>query len=169
MSYGRRRSYGNDRTRGYGRDGGMHACEDKNKIRLFLVGVSSLTINPLGEVITGQSSGGKSNLMNETLVYFPNVIDLTRMTEASPDRYEGNFNNKILKIGELHGIDKAQSKIRILISEGKLRLLTTSKDEHGNIVTGILETTGIPVFVSTTTSMHACMPLPKSLTGTCHD
>ena len=127
--------------------------ENENKLLLFMIAASSLTDKPMGAIITGESSAGKSHLMNRVLSYFDNVFEVTRMTEASPDRLGTNFKHKILKVEELHGAQKAQSKIRVWISEGKLRLLTTVKDEDGNITTDIIETDGIPVFITTTTSV----------------
>lgn len=123
--------------------------EDRNKLLLFLIGASSLTNRPLGAIITGDSSSGKSYVMNQTLKYFSNVEKFTRITKASPDRLAKDFSNKILVVEELHGSEAAQSTIRVWISEGKLSLLTTERDEEGKITTQVIETKGSPVFITT--------------------
>jgi len=64
-----------------------------------------------------------------------------------------DFTGKILFIGELIGVERSQAKLRILISEGKLKLLTTVMGEGGEITTQTIETRGVPVFITTTTSV----------------
>jgi len=128
--------------------------EDKNKLLLFLVALTSHMHRVLGAIIMGESSAGKSHLMDSVLKFFGNVEEYTRITEASPDRIARNFSNKILKVGELRGTEKAQSSLRVWISEGKLRLLTTTRGEDGNLTTEVLETDGVPCFITTTTSVR---------------
>lgn len=129
--------------------------EDKNKLLLFVIGLTSFMEKPLGAMISGESSAGKSYLMDNVLQFFPNVESYTRMTKASPDRMGKNFNQKILKVGELIGIEAAQAKLRIWISEGSLRLLTTAIDEEtGKLSTEEIVTTGTPCFITTTTSIR---------------
>lgn len=126
--------------------------EDANKLLLFLICVSSLTGKPLSAGITSESAAGKSNLLHHVIDYFPNVDYFTRMTAASMDRLAKNLNGRILVVEELRGADAAQGTIRVAISEGKLRLLTTERDEKGKIATHEIETKGTPVFLTTTTS-----------------
>lgn len=133
------------------------AGEDKNKLHVFLDGCTTLSARPLGCIITGDSSAGKSHLLNHALMHFKKlgiVEDFTRLTEASPDRLGKDYNGRILIIQEIRGMEKAQATLRVWISEGKLRLLTTMKDEKGNITTGTIETKGIPVFMTTTTNVE---------------
>ena len=125
--------------------------EDSVKLLLFTIACTSLTTLPLGAILTGESSSGKSHVAKMVLKHFGNVEEFSRMTEASPDRMGGSFTNKILYISELNGVDESQSKIRILISEGKLRLL--SCDMEGGGTTTVIETTGVPTFITTTTSL----------------
>jgi hypothetical protein len=128
--------------------------ENPNKVLLFLIGLTSHMRKVLGAIIMGESSTGKSHLMNSVLKFFSNVEEYTRITEASPDRLAQDFSHKILKVGELHGTEKAQSSLRVWISEGKLRLLTTTRGEDGKITTEVLETNGVPCFITTTTSVN---------------
>lgn len=131
------------------------AGEDKNKVLLVVIQSSALADNPLGAAILGPSSVGKSHLMNMVSKGFEGlgiVEDYTRLTAASPDRLEGDYTGKILKIQELKGLEQAQSTVRVWISEGKLNLLTTIRDDKGNIKTAKLTTQGIPVFLTTSTA-----------------
>lgn len=134
--------------------------EDKNKLLLWLVGASSY-VKTMGDsawnlsaIVTGESSGGKSWLVKKVLQFFRNVERFTRLTSASPDRLNQDFSNKILWIEELRGAEAAQATLRVWLSEGNLRLLTTERDEKGRITTRILETKGFPTFITTTTSVE---------------
>ncbi len=128
--------------------------EDTNKLVLFTIMATSLTHTPLGALVTGESSAGKSHLANKCSGHFGNVVDYTRMTTASADRSGANFTNKILYIGELHGAEQAQGTLRVLISEGKLKLLTTTRDEETvKLTVEAIETKGTPCFISTTTNV----------------
>jgi len=130
------------------------AGEDKNSVLLFLIGLTSHMKKVLGAIIMGESSTGKSHLMNSVLKFYSNTESYTRLTEASPDRIAKDYSHKILCVGELHGAEKAQSSLRVWISEGKLRLLTTTRGEDGKITTEVLETNGVPCFITTTTSVN---------------
>lgn len=136
--------------------------EDKSKTLLFLICCTSFMQKKLGAIITGTSSAGKSHLLNSVLKFFFNVEDYTRITRASPDRMNQSFDNRILKVEELRGSEAAQSSLRVLISEGKLRLLTTTR-EDGDIKTEVIETIGVPVFVTTTTSISPDVELMNRL------
>jgi len=128
--------------------------EDENKLLLFLICLTSYMRKVLGAIILGESSAGKSHLMNSVLRFFENVEEYTRITQASPDRIAQDFTDKILKVEELRGTERAQSSLRVWISEGKLRLLTTTRDEDGKLTTEVLETNGVPCFITTTTSVN---------------
>ena len=128
--------------------------EDKNKLLLFLICLTSHTDKVLGAIIMGESSAGKSHLMNSVLKFFGNVEEYTRITRASPDRLARDFTNRILKIEELRGAEKAQSTLRVWISEGKLRLLTTTIGEDGKTTTEVIETNGMPCFITSSTSVR---------------
>jgi len=125
--------------------------EDKNKLLLFLICVSSFTKWPLSAIISGSSSAGKSWLMNNVLKHFPNVEEYTRITAAAPDRLGSDWTNRILKVEELRGTEKAQATLRVWISEGKLKLLTTEIGEDGKLTATTIETNGVPTFVTTVT------------------
>jgi len=125
--------------------------EDKNKLLLFLICASSYTKFPLGAIITGESSSGKSWLMNNVLRFFDNVEEYTRITPSAPDRLGVDFTNRILKVEELKGSEQAQATLRVWISEGKLRLLTTSTDTRE---AEVIETLGVPTFITTCSEVN---------------
>jgi len=127
--------------------------EDQNKLLLYLICASSYTDFNLSAVITGSSSAGKSWLKNNVLKYFANVQSFTRITAAAPDRLGSSLDKKILDIEELRGIEAAQSSLRLMISEGNLKLLTTIvDDETGKLATTTINTVGRPTFITTATS-----------------
>jgi len=125
--------------------------EDKNKLLLFLICASSYTNFPLSCIISGESSSGKSWLMNNVLRFFDNVEEYTRITPSAPDRLGADFTNKILKVEELRGLEQAQVSLRVLLSEEKLRLLTTSPDTKE---VEVIETRGVPTFITTCTDVN---------------
>jgi len=134
------------------------AGEDKNKVCLFTEGATAFSKDPQGAVLTGSSSAGKSHVVNQSLAYFKKlgmVRDFTRVTSAAPDRSEENMSNKILLVQELTGIEAAQTKIRVWISEGKLHLWAAEFDkEEKKFKPRTLTTSGIPAFFTTTTSFE---------------
>jgi hypothetical protein len=126
--------------------------EDENKLHLFLICLSSATAKPSGAIITGEASSGKSTLLHAVTQYFANVDYFTRVTPASIDRLPGDLAGRILVVEELRGAEAAQPSIRVAISEGRLRLLTTDLDDKGRRTTRVIERKGTPVFITTTTA-----------------
>ena len=124
--------------------------EDLNKLTLFLIALSYKTDDPQGVIFTGPPAIGKSHLTKNVLRLFSNVINLTRITSAVLDRLEVDFSNYILYISELGGHEQATPTLRVMLSEGELRLATTTM-ENGKILPKVIETTGKPVYVTTTT------------------
>ena len=128
--------------------------ENSNRLLVFLVFASSYSDNPLGIIITGSSSSGKSTLLNRIAKYFPKVHRYSRVTSASLDRLEQNVAHYILIIEELQGLTAAEPTLRIMLSEGGLSLLTTDRDDKGKITTREIKTTGTPAFATTTASIR---------------
>jgi len=126
--------------------------EDENKLLLTLICASSYTSFNLSAVINGSSSAGKSWLKGKVLRYFQNVESYTRITRAAPDRLGQDFTKKILDVEELRGSEAAQSTLRVWISEGNLKLLTTERNEEGKLDTTVIETKGSPTFITTCTN-----------------
>lgn len=128
-----------------------HVGDDRVKVlALLLLTSSRLQGKEQSIIIKKTSSAGGSNLLRTVTAYFDNVISYTRVTSAAPDRIGGDFTGKILRIEELSGAQSASTSLRVMLSEGNLKLLTTEKDENGNIRAVEMETKGTPSFATTT-------------------
>ena len=125
------------------------ACISKNLPRDYRLHV----------IITSQSSGGKSNLVNTILEPFKeDVLDFTEYTSAFLNRSESNMDGFIFKMEQMEKTnDKKQvslSSMKFLLSEGKLRIGLVDKNEKGQNIPKTLEVNGIPVFISTSTNYN---------------
>lgn len=125
------------------------ACISKNLDRQYRLHV----------IITSQSSGGKSNLVNTILEPFKeDVLDYTEYTSAFLNRAESNMDGLIFKMEQMEKTnDKKQvslASMKFLLSEGKLRIGLVDKNEKGKNIPKTLEVDGIPVFISTSTNYN---------------
>jgi len=124
--------------------------ENLNKLTLFLIALSYKTDESQGAILTGPPAIGKSHVTKNVLRLFPNVINLSRITGAVLDRLGIDLSHYILYISELGGQEQATSTLRVMLSEGELRLATTEMHD-GKIRPKVIQTTGVPVYVTTTT------------------
>ncbi|MEM3147244.1 MAG: hypothetical protein QXY94_06815, partial [Archaeoglobaceae archaeon] len=126
--------------------------EDENKLLLFLICLSK-EIEPQACLLVSESGAGKSYMLHQILeIFIEDVLWFSRITPSALDRIGRDLTGKIFAIEEEAGITpEAEAMIRAWISEGQLKLLTTVRDEEGNIKTAEIETKGKPVFLSTTT------------------
>ena len=125
------------------------ACISKNLPRDYRLHV----------IITSQSSGGKSNLVNTILEPFKeDVLDFTEYTSAFLNRHQSNMDGFIFKMEQMEKTnDKKQvslASMKFLLSEGKLRIGLVDKNEKGQNTPKTLEVNGIPVFISTSTNYN---------------
>ena len=125
------------------------ACISKNLHRNYRLHV----------IITSQSSGGKSNLVNTILEPFKeDVLDFTEYTSAFLNRSQSNMDGFIFKMEQMEKTnDKKQvslASMKFLLSEGKLRIGLVDKNEKGQQTPKTLEVNGIPVFISTSTNYN---------------
>lgn len=125
------------------------ACISKNLPRDYRLHV----------IITSQSSGGKSNLINTLLEPFKeDVLDFTEYTSAFLNRHQSNMDGLIFKMEQMEKTnDKKQvslASMKFLLSEGKLRIGLVDKNEKGQQTPKTLEVNGIPVFISTSTNYN---------------
>lgn len=110
-------------------------------------------------IITSQSSGGKSNLVNTILEPFKeDVLDFTEYTSAFLNRSQSDMDGLIFKMEQMEKTnDKKQvtlASMKFLLSEGKLRIGLVDKNEKGQNTPKTLEVNGIPVFISTSTNYN---------------
>jgi DNA primase len=131
--------------------------EEANKRIAYLAAVSRLLEKPLAIVVQSASSAGKSSLMEAALDFMPEEQreSYTAMTgQALFYMGQKNLKHKILAISEQRGADAASYPLKLLQSEGVLKIASTGKDPvSGKLVTHDYEVEG-PVMLFLTTTAH---------------
>ncbi len=123
----------------------------------YLGAVSRLLDRPIMIIIQSSSAAGKTTLMDAILAFIPpeRRIKYSAMTGQALF-YMGSTDlaHKILAIVEEEGAEKASYALKLLQSEGELRIASTGKDPH----TGRMETQEYhlqgPVMIFLTTTSH---------------
>ena len=129
--------------------------EETNKKIGYLAAVSRLLDKPLAIVVQSASSAGKSSLMEAVLDFMPEEHreNYTAMTgQALFYMGQKNLKHKILAISEQQGADRASYPLKLLQSEGVLKIASTGKDPvSGKLVTHDYEVEGpVMLFLTTT-------------------
>jgi len=129
--------------------------EETNKKIGYLAAVSRLLEKPLAIVVQSASSAGKSSLMEAVLDFVPEEQreNYTAMTgQALFYMGQKNLKHKILAISEQQGADRASYPLKLLQSEGVLKIASTGKDPvSGKLVTHDYEVEGpVMLFLTTT-------------------
>jgi hypothetical protein len=103
-----------------------YAGEDRSKLLAYLVATSRKMENPLACVIRGQSSVGKSYLIDAIVRLIPpkERMILSRATKRA-FFYESDLSHKFIYIKEAAGCEEASYAIRTLLSERVLELTRT--------------------------------------------
>jgi DNA primase catalytic core len=131
--------------------------EETNKRIAYLAAVSRLLEKPLAIVVQSSSSAGKSSLMEAALDLMPEEQweNYTAMTgQALFYMGQKNLKHKILAIAEQQGAERAAYPLKLLQSEGKLKIASTGKDPvSGKHVTHDYTVEG-PVMIFLTTTAH---------------
>jgi DNA primase len=131
--------------------------EETNKKIGYLAAVSRLLEKPLAIVVQSASSAGKSSLMEAVLDFMPEEQreSYTAMTgQALFYMGQKNLKHKILAISEQRGADAASYPLKLLQSEGVLKIASTGKDPvSGKLVTHEYTVEG-PVMLFLTTTAH---------------
>ena len=130
--------------------------EDTNKLVAYLAAVSRKLDEPLAVVIQSSSASGKTALMDAVLAFVPpeDLVKFSAMTGQSLYYMgDGNLKHKILAIAEETGAEKASYALKLLQSEGELRIASTGKDSGtGRLVTQEYRVEGPVMLFLTTTS-----------------
>ena len=133
------------------------AGERVNVLLGYLGAVSRLLDRPLAIIIQSSSAAGKTTLMDAILAFMPldRRIKYSAMTGQSLFYMGGlDLKHKILAIVEEAGAEKASYALKLLQSEGELRIASTGKDPH----TGRQETQEYhvegPTMIFLTTTSH---------------
>jgi DNA primase len=129
--------------------------EETNKKLAYVAAVSRLLEKPLAIVVQSSSSAGKSSLMDAVLDFMPaeERIQYSAMTGQSLF-YMGqkDLKHKILAVSEEEGATRAAYALKLLQSEGVLRIASTGKDPvSGKHVTHDYTVEGpVMIFLTTT-------------------
>src|SRR5262249_7555776 len=131
--------------------------EATNKLVGYLAAVSRKLDQPLAVIIQSTSAAGKSTLMEAILGFVPpeDVVKFSAMTGQSL-YYMGqdSLQHKILAIVEEEGAARASYALKLLQSEGELRIASTGKEvSTGRLMTQEYRVEGPVMIFLTTTSI----------------
>jgi DNA primase len=129
--------------------------EETNKKVSYLAAVSRLLDKPLAVVVQSSSAAGKSSLMEAVLDFMPEEQreEYSAMTgQALYYMGQKNLKHKILAVAEEEGASRAAYALKLLQSEGKLKIASTGKDPvNGKMVTHEYTVEGpVMIFLTTT-------------------
>ena len=113
--------------------------EETNKLIGYLAAVSRKLKDPLAVLIQSSSAAGKSSLMDAVLSFVPEEDKVIYSAMTGQSLYYmggGDLKHKILAISEEEGVRQASYALKLLQSEGSLRIASTGKDPN----TGRMET-----------------------------
>jgi hypothetical protein len=129
--------------------------EETNKTVSYLAAVSRLLDKPLAIVVQSSSAAGKSSLMEAVLEFMPEEQreEYSAMTgQALFYMGQKNLKHKILAVSEEEGASRASYALKLLQSEGVLKIASTGKDPvSGKLVTHEYQVEGpVMIFLTTT-------------------
>lgn len=130
--------------------------EDTNKLVSYIATVSRKMKRPLAVIIQSMSAAGKTTLMESILKFLPEEEQIKYSAMTGQSLYylgENNLKHKILAIVEEEGAEKASYALKLLQSEGELRIASTGKDEQGRMKTEEYYVEGPVMIFLTTTSI----------------
>lgn len=126
--------------------------EKKNRLVLFLAGLTKDHGHPVSVLVKGSTSGGKSNLIREAVRLFPpeSIITLASLSQKALAFGDEPLDGHILYIYEYRGMKDAQFLIRLQQSEGVIahEYATVAGRHRG---TAVSRRTGFPVVLTATT------------------
>jgi DNA primase catalytic core len=129
--------------------------EETNKKVSYLAAVSRLLDKPLAVVLQSSSAAGKSSLMEAVLDFMPEEQreEYSAMTgQALFYMGQKNLKHKILAVAEEEGASRASYALKLLQSEGRLKIASTGKDPvSGKLITHEYVVEGpVMIFLTTT-------------------
>jgi len=131
--------------------------EESNKLVAYLAATSRKLDSPLAIMVQSSSAAGKSSLMEAVLAFMPDEdkVQYSAMTGQAL-YYMGSINlkNKILALAEEAGAARASYALKLLQSEGVLKIASTGKNpDTGELVTQEYKVEGPVMIFSTTTAI----------------
>jgi len=127
--------------------------ESSNLLTGYLAATSRKLDKPLAVLIQSSSAAGKSSLMDAVLGLIPEEerIQCSAMTGQSLYYLgETSLQHKILAIAEEAGVRQAAYALKLLQSDGELKIASTGKDEsNGELVTREYKVQGLVMLTTT--------------------
>jgi len=136
-----------------------HTCglvgEETNKLVCYLACVSRRLCEPLAVLIQSASAAGKTSLMDASLAFVPDEDQVRYSAMTGQLLYymgEQNLKHKILAVAEEEGVAQAAYALKLLQSDGRLRIAAAGKNSGtGKQQTETYEVEGpMMVFLTTT-------------------
>jgi len=139
-----------------------HACglvgEETNKLVCYLACVSRRLCEPLAVLIQSASAAGKTSLMEATLAFVPDEDQVRYSAMTGQSLYytgQQNLRHKILAVAEEEGVAQAAYALKLLQSDGRLRIAAAGKNGGtGKQQTETYEVEGPIMVFLTTTAEH---------------
>jgi DNA primase catalytic core len=135
--------------------------EDSNALALYLFSLTRKSEKPISAVVFGDSSAGKSYLVNCICSLIPKE-DLLILSSASPRSFEhaseAMLKHKFIVVQEIEGMDEVEPIIRIMQSEGRLSRLVPVKNEVTDKYESKHEDVECPACIITTTTRDRVHP-----------
>jgi DNA primase len=131
--------------------------EINNKLMIFLTLTSRILEDPINLIVKGDSSGGKSFLVDQVTRFFPkeDIKAFTAMTPKALFHRKDDLSHKALIIFERSGAEESDYSIRSLQSEKKLIIsMPVKNNESGRLETQDIEIGGPIAYIETTTKTH---------------
>ena len=132
--------------------------ERTNVLMGYLAATSRQLTQPLAVVVQSTSAAGKSALMEAVLAFMPDEERLRYSAMTGQSLYylgQTQLKHKILAIAEEEGVHRAAYALKLLQSEGELRIASTGKDPvTGNLVTQEYRVEGPVMLFLTTTAIE---------------
>jgi DNA primase len=130
--------------------------ESSNLLTGYLAATSRKLDRPLAVLIQSSSAAGKSSLMDAVLGLIPEEERVQYSAMTGQSLYylgETSLQHKILAIAEEEGVRQAAYALKLLQSDGELKIASTGKDEQsGELVTREYNVQGPVMLMLTTTA-----------------
>lgn len=131
--------------------------EAANLLTGYLAATSRKLDKPLAVLIQSSSAAGKSSLMDAILGLMPEEERIQYSAMTGQSLYylgETSLQHKILAIAEEEGVRQAAYALKLLQSDGELKIASTGKDEaSGELVTREYRVKGPVMLMLTTTAI----------------
>jgi hypothetical protein len=129
--------------------------EETNKLVAYLAATSRLLDQPLAVIVQSTSAAGKSVLLESVLALIPEEGRIKYSAMTGQSLYymaERDLAHKVLAVVEEEGAEKAAYALKLLQSEGELRIASTGKDPStGRLTTQEYRVQGpVALFLTTT-------------------